>query len=81
MLVLLLQVLLIALLLLQTFHLLNYRACGDFFISFAICSSPCLADGMLFVGSRDGILYCFENDRKHTNITWNKMILFAEVFK
>jgi len=26
----------------------------------SIDSSPCIADGMLFVGSRDGILYCFE---------------------
>jgi eukaryotic-like serine/threonine-protein kinase len=26
----------------------------------AIDSSPCISNGMLFVGSRDGILYCFE---------------------
>jgi outer membrane protein assembly factor BamB len=30
----------------------------------SIDSSPCLSDGMLYVGSRDGILYCFENYRE-----------------
>jgi outer membrane protein assembly factor BamB len=30
----------------------------------SIDSSPCLSDGMLFVGSRDGILYCFERYRE-----------------
>lgn len=29
----------------------------------AIDSSPCISNGMLFVGSRDGILYCFERYR------------------
>jgi len=32
----------------------------------SIDSSPCLADGMLFVGSRDSILYCFEQYRDPT---------------
>lgn len=34
----------------------------------SIDSSPCLAEGMLFVGSRDGILYCFEQYRDPTYI-------------
>lgn len=29
----------------------------------SIDSSPCISNGMLFVGSRDGILYCFERYR------------------
>lgn len=29
----------------------------------AIDSSPCISNGMLFIGSRDGILYCFERHR------------------
>jgi len=28
-----------------------------------IDSSPCISNGMLFIGSRDGILYCFERHR------------------
>jgi len=28
-----------------------------------IDSSPCLSNGMLFIGSRDGVLYCFERYR------------------
>jgi outer membrane protein assembly factor BamB len=34
----------------------------------SIDSSPCLADGMLFIGSRDAILYCFERYRDPTYI-------------
>jgi outer membrane protein assembly factor BamB len=34
----------------------------------SIDSSPCLSDGMLFVGSRDGIMYCFERYRQPTYI-------------
>jgi hypothetical protein len=34
----------------------------------SIDSSPCLSNGMLFVGSRDGILYCFESYREPSYI-------------
>ena len=34
----------------------------------AIDSSPCISNGMLFVGSRDGILYCFESYKHPSHI-------------